>query len=54
MSRAADALHLHRNSLSYRIERVRDIAGFDPLDPDDAFHLRLALFLAPLVDQRPR
>lgn len=54
VSRAAEALHLHRNSLSYRIDRVREIAGLDPLDPDDAFHLRLALFLAPLVDQTSR
>lgn len=54
VSRAAEALHLHRNSLSYRIDRVRDIAGFDPLDPDDGFHLRLALFLAPLIDHRTR
>lgn len=50
ISQAAQALHLHRNSLSYRIDRIREIAGLDPLDPDDAFHMRLALYLAPLVE----
>ncbi len=49
VSRAAQALHVHRNSLIYRVERIREICGLDPLDPDDAFTLRLALLLRPLV-----
>lgn len=52
VSRAAQDLHVHRNSLIYRVERIREISGLDPLDPDDAFTLRLALLLQPLVLRR--
>lgn len=48
VSRAAQNLHLHRNSLVYRLERIQQITGLDPTAPDDAFTLRLALLLAPL------
>jgi PucR family transcriptional regulator, purine catabolism regulatory protein len=48
ISSTARALHLHRNSLVYRIDRIREISGLDPTDPTDAFSLRLALVLAPL------
>lgn len=41
-------MHLHRNSLVYRVERIREIAGLDPTDADDGFTLKLALILAPL------
>lgn len=48
VSATAKAMHLHRNSLIYRIERIRHIAGLDPINPDDSFTLKLALMLAPL------
>ncbi|MBA3530693.1 MAG: helix-turn-helix domain-containing protein [Ardenticatenales bacterium] len=48
ISATAKAMHLHRNSMAYRLERIRDIAGLDPTQPNDAFALRLALMLAPL------
>jgi PucR family transcriptional regulator, purine catabolism regulatory protein len=48
VSAAAKAMHLHRNSLIYRVERIRDIAGLDPTNAEDGFTLRLALMLAPL------
>ncbi len=48
ISATAKAMHLHRNSLIYRLERIRDIASLDPAKPEDAFALRLALMLAPL------
>ncbi len=50
ISRAAQALHLHRNSLAYRLQRIKAITGLDPLDPEDAFRFHLALYLRPLVD----
>lgn len=48
VSAAAKAMHLHRNSLIYRVERIREIAGLDPTHAEDGFTLRLALMLAPL------
>lgn len=48
VSATAKTMHLHRNSLVYRVERIREIAGLDPTDPDDGFTLKLALMLAPL------
>ncbi|MCZ7568296.1 MAG: helix-turn-helix domain-containing protein [Ardenticatenaceae bacterium] len=48
VSRTAQALHLHRNSLIYRLDRIQQITGLNPTDPEDAFTLKLALLLAPL------
>ncbi len=48
ISATAKAMHLHRNSLVYRLDRIREISGLDPTEPEDAFTLRLALMLAPL------
>lgn len=48
VSRTAQALHLHRNSLIYRLDRIQQITGLTPTDPEDAFTLKLALLLAPL------
>jgi DNA-binding PucR family transcriptional regulator len=38
----ADALALHRNTLKYRIGRIREISGHDLSDPDTLFNLQLA------------
>lgn len=40
---AADKLHLHRNTLLYRLHRVREIAGLDLDDPETRLALQLAL-----------
>ena len=39
----AAALHAHRNTLKYRLARIREISGHDLADPDTRFHLQLAL-----------
>ncbi|WP_336083364.1 PucR family transcriptional regulator [Nocardia sp. SSK8] len=41
--RAAEAVHLHPNSFSYRLRRVADLTGFDPSDPYDSRMLAAAL-----------
>jgi DNA-binding PucR family transcriptional regulator len=37
-----DALSVHRNTLKYRLQRIRDIAGCDLSDPPTRFNLQLA------------
>lgn len=39
----ADLLHLHRNSVGYRIGQIRQLLGSDPSDPAVAHHLQTAL-----------
>ena len=40
---AADRLHVHRNSLAYRLRRIAEITGHDLRDQDYLFLLQLAL-----------
>jgi purine catabolism regulator len=49
ISQTAEALHLHRNSLLYRLERIADICNVDLNDADDRFALQLALKTSPFV-----
>lgn len=43
VSRAAEALFLHRNSVPYRLERVRELTGLDYRDHDQRLALELGL-----------
>ncbi|MBI4336614.1 MAG: helix-turn-helix domain-containing protein [Chloroflexi bacterium] len=38
----AEHLFLHRNSVMYRLQRIRDIAGLDPQEPKTRLLLTLA------------
>lgn len=38
----ADALHVHRSTLKYRLRRIREIGGHDPNDGPTRFNLELA------------
>ncbi|MFO7192263.1 helix-turn-helix domain-containing protein [Thermocrispum sp.] len=40
--RAATALCVHRSTLKYRLQRIREISGLDLTDPDTQFNLQLA------------
>jgi sugar diacid utilization regulator len=42
LSRAAEALHLHRNAVAYRIDRIFSQLEVDPENPDDWLLLELA------------
>lgn len=53
VSQTAEALHLHRNSLLYRLERIAEIGDVDLDDADDRFALQLALKVRPFVTARP-
>jgi purine catabolism regulator len=42
-ARAAEALHLHRNTLLYRLDRIQSITGRDLGDAETRLSLQLAL-----------
>ena len=42
LARTAEVMHLHRNSVSYRLKRIFDLLKVDPDDPDDRLLLQLA------------
>jgi PucR family transcriptional regulator, purine catabolism regulatory protein len=47
--RAAEALHLHRNTLLYRLARIQSIGGLDLDDPEVRLAVQVALRLRPLT-----
>jgi carbohydrate diacid regulator len=48
LSTTASGLSIHRNTLSYRLEKITSLTGLDPRRFDDAMQIRLALFLRSL------
>lgn len=49
LSQTAARLHIHRNTLTYRLERIAAITKLDLNDPDARFSLQLALKLRPVL-----
>jgi PucR family transcriptional regulator, purine catabolism regulatory protein len=49
LSRAAEILFLHRNTVSYRLQRIEELSGLQLDDEEDRFRLQLALKLRNLV-----
>lgn len=45
VSKAAKNLYLHRNTLVYRLSKIRSLTGLDPRNFDEAMGLRLALLM---------
>jgi len=43
ISKTAQTIYVHRNTLLYRLRRVKEITGLDPKKFDDAVQLRMAL-----------
>ncbi|TET08862.1 MAG: transcriptional regulator CdaR [Candidatus Atribacteria bacterium] len=43
ISKTAQVIYVHRNTLLYRLRRVKEITGLDPKKFDDAVQLRMAL-----------
>lgn len=40
---AAEALHIHRSTLRYRLHRICDLTGHDLADPETRLHVELAI-----------
>jgi DNA-binding PucR family transcriptional regulator len=49
----ARAMFIHANTVRYRLKRVADLTAYNPLDPRDAFTLRVALTLGRLLNPEP-
>lgn len=49
LSQTASRLHIHRNTLTYRLEQISSITQLDLNDPDARFSLQFALKLQPVV-----
>lgn len=49
ISQTAARLHVHRNTLAYRLERIQAITRLDLDDPEARFALQLALKLRPVL-----
>ena len=50
LKNAADALFIHKNTLQYQLDRVREITGLDPRSFQDAVSLYIALHLQNLEE----
>jgi len=48
LTKSAEMLHVHPNTVMYRLRRVKELCGRDPHDPDDLLILFLAMRLAEL------
>ncbi|MGL4649640.1 MAG: helix-turn-helix domain-containing protein [Caldilineaceae bacterium] len=49
LSQTAARMHIHRNTLTYRLEQIANITQLDLDDPDARFSLQLALKLRPIL-----
>ena len=49
LSRTAEVLYLHRNTVSYRLQRVEELTQLHLDDEEDRFRLQLALKLRDIV-----
>jgi len=43
IARTAQAIYTHRNTLLYRLKKIKELTGLDPKNFDDAVQLRIAL-----------
>lgn len=48
-SDTAKRLYIHRNTLRYRLEKIRELTGVDPEDPEARFSLRLSFALSSYI-----
>jgi DNA-binding PucR family transcriptional regulator len=51
---AARALFVHPNTVRYRLKRVADLTGWDPVDPREGFVLHVAIVAGRLAEPRSR
>ncbi len=52
MNATAQAIHAHRHTVSYRLERVKDLSGLDPFTSEDRERLGLGLKAYRIIEPR--
>jgi carbohydrate diacid regulator len=50
LTRTADSLGIHRNTLVYRLDRITEMLGLDPRQFDDAVQIKLAILFTRFVE----
>lgn len=50
VNQTADALHIHKNTLSYRLHKITDITGFDLNSGDDIYKIWFSFMLSDVGD----
>ena len=45
LNACADAMQIHRHTLKYRLNQITELTGYNPLNFEDAFTLKVALIL---------
>ena len=53
IGRSAEELFIHKNTLQYRLNRIREKTGYDPRHSDDAFSLVMALLIRKSLRSMP-
>jgi purine catabolism regulator len=53
LSQTADSLFIHRNTLSYRMDRIEEITGMNLSNPDTALAVQLALKIYRMLQGKP-
>ncbi|WP_169738723.1 CdaR family transcriptional regulator [Salinicoccus luteus] len=43
IKKTAESLHIHKNTLQYRLKKVKEVTGYDPRDINDSTLLQIAL-----------
>lgn len=51
LTRSAESLGIHRNTLVYRLDRIADLLGLDPRVFEDAVQIKLAILYGKFVEQ---
>ena len=53
VSKTATALYIHRNTLVYRLEKIRKLTGLDLRNFDDAIVFKVALMVKKYLSANP-
>lgn len=50
LTKTAEELYIHKNTLQYRLAKIKNITGYDPRKVNEVIYLNIAVFLEELTD----